>query len=168
MLSTCWSAREADPPEQIVREALRRALRKASAHEHRGVPQGMAALRAYLADVSDPSKDFAECAEWFCWAAFERLMARKCCSVWLRSIQGAVPNECGRLLGEAAGLYGRAFGLYEEYRAEVLAGEPAPLSLEERARTPERISVIAPLLDRAISAEAAGIEALRSAVAVLD
>ncbi|HET6496365.1 MAG TPA: hypothetical protein VFH61_13490 [Thermoleophilia bacterium] len=161
-------AREAEPPEQIARDALRRALRKASAHEHGGVPQGMAALRGYLADVSDPSKDFAECGEWFCWAAFERLMARKCCSVWLRSLKGFVPDECVPLLDKAAGLYAKAFELYEQYRAEVLGGEPTPLSLEERARTPERIGVIAPLLEQAISAEAAGIEALRNAVAALD
>jgi hypothetical protein len=160
--------REAEPAEQIARDALRRALRKASAHEHGGVPQGMAALRAYAADIADPSKDFAGCVEWFCWAAFERLMARKCCSVWLRSLKGVVPNECGRLLDEAAGLYGKAFELYEQYRAEVAGGEPTPLSLQERARTPERISVIAPILERAISTEAAGIEALGKAVEALD
>lgn len=160
-------AREAETPEQIAGEALRRALRKASAHEHRGVPQGMAALRAYLADVSDPSKNFADCGEWFCWAAFERLTARKCCSVWLRSLRGVVPGDAGRLLVEAAGLYGSAFELYEQYRAEVLAGEPTPLNLQERARTPERISVIAPLLEQAISAEAAGIEALGRVVEAL-
>jgi len=161
-------AREAEPPEQIAREALRRALRKASAHEHGGVPQGIAALRAYLADIADPSKDFAECVEWFCWAAFERLMARKCCSVWLRSLKGLVPDECAGSLDDAAGLYSKAFQLYEQYRAEVAAGEPTPLSLSERARTPERISVIAPLLEQAISVEAAGIEALGKAVEHLD
>jgi hypothetical protein len=39
----------------------------------------LAALRAYLSDVADSSKSLAKCEEWFCWAAFQRLMARRCC-----------------------------------------------------------------------------------------
>ncbi len=63
-----------------------------------GIPQGMAALQQYLADVSDESKDFAECEEWFCWAAFERLMARRCSEVWLRSITGHLDGEAAELI----------------------------------------------------------------------
>jgi hypothetical protein len=38
---------------------------------------------------------------------------------------------------------------------------------QERARSPERIAVIAPLLERAIAEEAAGLEVLEEAVGLL-
>jgi hypothetical protein len=161
--------RRADPQpwEQITADALRRALQKATASEQNGAPAGLAALRAYLADVEDPAKDFQGVGEWFCWAAFERLMARRCASVWLQRAAELVPNRARRHVRDAAACYGQAFGLYEEYRAEVAAGEPTPHALQQRARMPERIAVIAPLLAGGIEAEAAGIDCLRRAVAEL-
>ena len=156
------------PPDRIVRAALGRAAAKARPHEAHGAPQGMAALEAYLADVKDPAKDFADCGEWFCWAAYERLMARRCCQVWLSRIAEDLPDNAARHVRDAATHYGQAFDRYDQYRAEVHAGEPTPLSLEQRARTPERIAVVAPILESAIAAEASGMDALHAAVAALD
>ena len=154
------------PKDEITRQALARAVAKGSAHESGGVPQGMAALEAYLADVCDPSKDFADCGEWFCWAAFERLAARRCCQVWLRSVADDLPPAVRRPILQAADQYRKAFEHYDRYRAEGLGGEPTPLSLRERARTEERIGVIAPILRQGIEAERAGIEKLKSALEV--
>ena len=159
--------RESLPSQDIVVEALQRAVGKAANHEWRDVPQGMAALRAYRNDVADPSKDFNACAEWFCWAAFERLMARKCAAAWLESASTTVTGEAAKHLNRAAEHYGKAWKHYEEYRIALQAGEPTPESLQQRARTPERISVILPILDRAIEEETKGIGALEEAVAVL-
>ncbi len=161
--------REAEPQpwEQITAEALKRALRKGSPHEHKDGPGGLAALQAYLADVRDPAKDFEGVEEWFCWAAFERLMARKCAAVWLRRATELVPNRARQHVLDAAASYEQAYRCYEDYRAEVCAGEPTPVSLEQRARTPERIAAIAPLLAGGIEAEAAGLESIRKAVAEL-
>jgi hypothetical protein len=60
---------------------------------------------------------------------------------------------------------GEAFGCYDRYRSEVRGREPTPLSLRERARTPERIAVIADILEKGIVAETAGLAALKRAVA---
>ena len=155
---------QAAPKDEIAREALARAVSKGSAHEVGGVPQGLAALEAYLADVSDQSKDFADCAEWFCWAAFERLTARRCCQEWLRSVADELPPAARGPILQAADDYGKAFEHYDRYRAQVLGGEPTPLSLRERARTAGRIAAIAPILEQGIEAERAGIENIKSAL----
>jgi hypothetical protein len=142
-------------------------LAKGLPHEFRGVPQGLGALKAYLADVRDPGKDFAQCGEWFCWATFERLAARKCAAVWLESLPNKVPGAVAGSLSRAAEQYHRAFASYEQYRCAVAAGEPTPLTLQQRARTSERIGVIAPMLAEGIEAESAGLHALQDAVGQL-
>jgi hypothetical protein len=118
--------------------------------------------------VQDPAKDFAESGEWFCWAAFERLMARKCCEVWLPSAAGQVDGAAREHILAASRHYGRAWEFYEQFRSEVQGGEPTPLGLRERARTPERIAVIGPLLEQGIIAEAEGLRALRKGVDRMD
>ena len=155
------------PWDQITRDALEHAVRKGSAHEAHGAPQGMAALEAYLADVRDPSKDFADVGEWFCWAAFERLMARKCAAVWLDRIAGELPAAAAKHVRTASRHYSQAFERYDEYRSEVNGGEPSPLTVEQRARMPERIAVIGPLLEEGVACETAGLKSLRNAVAAL-
>jgi hypothetical protein len=159
--------REGEPWEGILPEALRRAASKGSPHAWGGVPQGMAALEAYLADVADPGKDFAKCGEWFCWAAFERLSARKCAAAWLETLSQKLPGSVGRQVSTAARQYHEAFDAYERFRAAVGAGEPTPLALHQRARTPDRISMIVPILKQGIAAEAAGLEALAKAAGSL-
>ena len=161
-------AGEPVPRKQFLREALQRAVAKGSSHEADGEPQGVAALEAYLADVKDPSKDFADSSEWFCWAAFQRLMARRCAAVWLTRIVSELAGDVASHVQEAAQHYQRAFECYEEYRQEVHGGEPTPLSHEQRARTPERIAVIGPILEAGINAEKAGLASLAKAVAALD
>ncbi len=163
-------ARKGEPMarEEITGQALKRAVAKGSRHEWEGAPQGLAALEAYLADVANPAKDFARCGEWFCWAAFERLMARKCCAVWLRSAAEGLDGQARRLVLASAGHYGEAFESYDNYRSEVGAGEPTALDLQQRARTPERLSVLTPLLEKGIAREKAGLEALRKATRSLD
>jgi hypothetical protein len=158
--------RQSDPlaPEQLARGALKRAVAKGRSHEADGVPHGMAALEAYLGDVADPDKDFADCQEWFCWAAFERLMARRCCEVWLGKTAASLPGPVGGLVREAARHYGDAHRHYEQYRSAVSAGEPTPVALRERARSRERIERICPLLRRGIGAEREGLAALGRAV----
>ncbi len=155
------------PRGEIARLALKRAFALGSAYDWRGTPQGMAGLEAYLADVTDPTKDFARTEEWFCWAAFERLTARRCCAMWLRSAAADVTGKARDSALAAAEHYGRAFEFYESYGSEVSACEPKPRTLRDRARTPERIAVIAPFLEQGIAAEKAGLEALGQAVRAL-
>jgi hypothetical protein len=156
--------REARQQDEIRHAALERAVAKGSAHSWKGAPQGMAALQCYLADVSDITKNFADRGEWFCWAAFERLMARRCCEVWLRRTAQELNGEKRTLVSKAAGCYGEAFEFYDRYRLEMGAGEPAPRSNEEKARTPDRIVATTRILESAIKAEAAGLKALKQAV----
>jgi hypothetical protein len=159
--------REAHPSDEIRRRAIRRAAKKGAPHSWEGTPQGLAALQEYLADVSDPAKDFVNTEEWFCWAAFERLMARRCCAVWLRATAEHMDGAVKEPLLEAARGYGEAFQHYDRYRAELAGGVPATLSLVDRARTPERIAVLAELLEQGITAESAGLDALTQAAAAL-
>ena len=95
--------------------------------------------------------------------AVTRLMACKCCEVWLHSAAGQPDGAVGEDILAASDRYGRAWDFYEQFRAEVSGGEPTPLSLHQRARTPERIAVLRPLLEQGIAAEAEGLEALRRA-----
>ncbi|MEW6249060.1 MAG: hypothetical protein AB1716_00305 [Planctomycetota bacterium] len=158
--------RERDPLswEQIVGEAVGRAAQKAAPHTWGDAPQGQAALESYWADVADPGKDFAATGEWFCWAAFERLMARSCCAIWLRRVAPLFDSGRESRLLEAATHYALAFERYAEFRCAVLAGEPSPLSLRERARTRDRIVAISPILKAGIAEEALGLKALQAAV----
>jgi hypothetical protein len=158
--------REARSREQIRRAALERAAGRSRAEPWHGTPQGLAALRTYLADVSDATKDFANVPEWFCWAAFERLMARRCAEVWLRALAAEVNGAARRHVEEAAARYGRAFQSYERFRSEVQDGQPSAGRLE-RARDPGRIRVLQEHLKQGIAAEEAGADALERAVAVL-
>ncbi|MFH1417412.1 MAG: hypothetical protein ABII12_03890 [Planctomycetota bacterium] len=155
------------PRGEITRLALKRALAKGAAHDWRGEPQGMAALRAYAADVADPTKDFSQTEEWFCWAAFERLAARRCCEVWLRSVAAEFAGQARNSALAAAKHYGRASEWYARYGYEVSTCEPVPRSLRDRARVPERIAAIAPLLEQGIAAEQAGLAALEETVRAL-
>jgi hypothetical protein len=163
---TLVKQRDSMPSDQIRSLALQRAVAMGEAPAWRGVPQGTAALRTYLADVRDETKHFRDTEEWFCWATFERLMARRCCEVWLRSSAKELDGEARALVLEAADNYGEAFACYDRYRTEVGGGEPTRLSLEERARTPDRIAVTAEILERGIAAETAGLGALKRAVTV--
>ncbi|MBN2562833.1 MAG: hypothetical protein JXQ75_18065 [Phycisphaerae bacterium] len=161
--------RERDPlpQEQLAGEAVRRAAAKAARHTWEGVPQGLAALEAYCADVANPDKDFAETEEWFCWAAFERLMARKCCAVWLRRVAPMFGSPVDEQLRAAADHYATAYEQYERFRCAVAAGEPSTHNLQQRARTPERVAAIAPTLKSAIAEETVGVKALHAAVAAM-
>lgn len=114
--------------------------------------------------MADIDKDFAETGERFCWAAFERLMARRCCEVWLRATAAQLDGAARKLVLGAAESYGEALQHYNRYRVEVGAGERGPVSNEETARMPERIAATAAMLERGIVAEAAGPEALQQAV----
>jgi hypothetical protein len=159
--------REPLPMEEVTRSALARAVQKGRAHEWGGVPQGLAALRAYLADVRDPARTFEETAEWFCWAAFERLMARRCAEIWLGSVGRKLSGEAGRLISVAADHFGAAFRHYDLYLGETQGRNPPRPTLFERARVPERIDRCAPLLEQGIDEEASGLEALEAAVELL-
>lgn len=153
------------PHKELYREALRRAVQKASPHTHGGVAQGMAALELYRRDVADPSKSFEKRAEWFCWATFERLSARKCCAEWLREAGATLGGDARQPLLEAAEHYAKAFSLYERYRVAAHSGDPMETNVLKFARDPEHLAVMLPLLDQGIAEERAGIEALRKAVA---
>ncbi|MCE5216639.1 BtrH N-terminal domain-containing protein [bacterium] len=153
------------PRRELYREALQRALQKASPHEHGGVVQGLAALEAYRRDVADSSKSFEKGAEWFCWATFERLSARKCCAEWLRQAADTLGGDARQPLLEAAEHYAKAFALYERYRVAAHAGDPMETNVLKFARDREHLARMLPLLDQGIAEERAGIEALRQAVA---
>jgi hypothetical protein len=142
----------AQPPESIRSRALQRAVEKGRA--------AVAPLQSYLSDVRDEMKDFAKCEEWFCWAAFERLIARRCCEVWLRRTAKQLEGKAAKLVAAAAERYGEAHVFYGRYCDEVHGREITPESPRERARRPERIAVIAPLLEKGIAAEVAGLELL--------
>jgi len=158
----------ARPQSVINRLALGRALAKGREHSWQGVPQGLSALQQYSKDVSDPCKDFSDCSEWFCWAAFERLMARRCCEIWLRSVSDSLAGEAKDSISAAADRYGKAFQHYDLYLGEVKGCDPSRPTLEERARTPERISAAKPHLHRAIAEESSGLDALEEALRLLD
>jgi hypothetical protein len=155
---------EARPPGEVTREALGRAVAKGREHEWRGVPQGLSALRRYLADVSDLSKDFREAQEWFCWAAFQRLMARRCAQVWLASVAGTLPRSERMLVEKAASAYGAAFRYYDQYLAEVRESALPGHSRRRGNRSRERIWAMVPLLAQGIGAEERGLDHLEEVV----
>lgn len=150
--------------EEITAEALGRAVAKGRGHEWQGVPQGLSALRSYLADVCDTSKDFQEAPEWFCWAAFERLMARRCAQVWLESVAEGLPRTEKALLEQAAAGYGRAFQCYNRYLGEVRGPDPDHHSFQHRTRSDERVWTLAPLLAEGIGAEERALDHLEEVV----
>jgi hypothetical protein len=158
--------RERDPlsKQEIVRAALRRAWDRGRRHVHDGVPQGLAGLHAYQADIGDPERSFQEAQEWLCWAALQRLMARRCSEVWLRTVAAEVP-DASPFLRAAAQCYGKAFRHYRRFRQELGAsasrGQPD-------SRVPERSPAAVRALGRGIEAEAAGLAALEEAVEQLD
>ncbi len=155
------------PPDQLLAAALQRAAAKAAPHAWQGVPQGLAALNAYRADVADPAKTFAEVEEWFCWAAFERLLARQCCATWLRRIAPRFAANITEQIVAAAAHYATAYGHYERYRAAIVAGEPSTHDLQQRVRTPGRITHVVSILDAAIAAETTAIESLHAAAGLV-
>jgi hypothetical protein len=169
-----------DPRDTIWQDALHRAVRFGTGREapkrHDGILRGPAALQAFLADIQDPGKSFEqgpgasfpnEPGSWLCWAGLERLCARQCCGKWLKAVAGTFDKELRVLLSSAAEHYVHAGEYYDRFRREVEAEPGSPLSLRERARTPKRIAVIGPLLERGIAEESAGLDALQKAVAVL-
>lgn len=170
----CWAyvlrrAGGATPPAHLAREALRHALAKATAGPYDGVLQGLAALDAYRADVADPTKPFDDTGEhgcWFCWATFERLDARRCCADWLHTVADLIGGDAREPILSAADHYSFASDAYDRYRFATGAGEPTE-GLRDRARTPDRIAVILPILDEGIAEERAGVEDLKLAVAAL-
>jgi len=143
------------PKRELYVKVLQRAVKYATPHDSGGVPQGLAALEAYAADVADPSKDFANCGEYFCWATFERLMARRCAAVWLERAAEELDQFLG--LGAAAARYQRAYELYQEYRKAVGGGDPNSGITREQLRSREKIAQVVPLLRRAINEERAGL-----------
>jgi len=153
--------------QEVTKSSLVRAVQKGKAHEWHGVPQGLAALRAYLADVWDPAKTFEGASEWFCWATFERLMARRCSEVWLRPVGQGLSGEARRLMQVAADRFGEAFRYYDLFLGETQGCNPPRATLFERARAPERIERCAPLLEQGIDREASGLEVLETAVELL-
>ena len=155
--------RDSLPPRQIACLAIHRAAVKGAPHEWNGVPQGLAALEAYCADVVNPENTFSESEEWFCWAAFERLLARCCCAIWLNRVAALFDPPMENQLREAAHHYSIAFDNYEYFRREVMAGEPSTFDLRQRARLPKRIAVITPLLQSGIAAEKQGWAKLKTA-----
>jgi len=159
----CVLVRKRDPlPERELHlRALERAVRLGSAHTWNGVPQGLAALEAYAADVADSSHDFARTGEWFCWATFNRLDGRKCAAAWL--------EQAAQILGEpklskAATCYHLAYESYAQYRKAVGAGEPQESSLQERVRTPAKAAQVSAILRQGIEHERAGLEAMAAAL----
>ncbi len=146
------------PQEIAIHDALAQAVEKASPHGNNGVPQGLAALEAYLADVADETKDFKYVGEWFCWGAFERLSARWCCANWLRRAADVFQGEAHDRILAAADYYENAFKLYDQYLQEVQKPDN---------RSPERIAVAVPILRKAINEERAGIEEMKKALATL-
>lgn len=152
VLCSLHSIQIAGPIQDYVR-----AVEQASPHEENGVPQGLAALEAYLADVEDATKDFKDVGEWFCWATFERLSARWCCATWLRRAADVFQGEARDRIIAAANYYERAFQLYEQYRQEVQKPDN---------RSPERIAVTVPILKKAIDKERAGLEEIQKVLAI--
>jgi hypothetical protein len=162
--------RDPEPRPDITRQALRRAVAKGRPHDWHGVPQGLAALRQYLADVRDPKKDFAACPDWLCWAAFERLMARRCAEVWLRRVAAELPGGTTALATAAAerqvaaaDRYGAAFSHYGRYLAALGDGE-RDRGGGQGLSPAVRIAEAAPHLERAIAAEAEGLDVLAEAM----
>jgi beta-lactamase regulating signal transducer with metallopeptidase domain len=151
------------PKRELYLKALQRAVMYATPHNSGGVPQGLAALEAYAADVADPSKDFAGCGEHFCWATFERLEARRCAAVWLERAAEELDQFFG--LGAAVARYQHAYDLYDEYRKAVGGGDPDSGIAPEQLRSPAKIAQIAPLLRRAITEERAGLHEISVALA---
>jgi hypothetical protein len=154
------------PKQELYVKALQRAVMYATPHDSGGVPQGLAALEAYAADVADPSKDFAKCGEYFCWATFERLMARRCAAVWLERAAEELDQFLG--LGAAVARYQHAYDLYDEYRRAVGGGDPNSGITPEQLRSPEKIAQIVPLLRRALDEERAGLHEMTVALADRD
>jgi hypothetical protein len=161
-MDTCAAFLKIEPSQSevdIAHTALIRAVECGS--------DAQAALEAYVADVVNPEKTFTdESGLWFCWAAFERFTARWCCAQWLRRIADTLPDAGNHLLA-AAEQYKQAFQLYETYRLAIPAGVPTEVSLHERARTPERIAVVAPILREAIVVEKLGVEEMKRAVVAM-
>jgi len=121
----------------------------------------MSALEAYLKDVADPGKDFPDGDEWFCWATFQRLTARKCCAEWLRAAAKVLGGDAKAPLTAAADHYERAFESYSAYDKLVHAEEGPGV------RTAEGKAAIAPLLRDGIEAERAAIAQLAVALRAL-
>ena len=79
-----------------------------------------------------------------------------------------MPGEAAKLVAAAAERYGEAHSFYGRYCDEVHGRELSPVSPRERARDPNRIPVIASLLEKGIAAESAGLDLLSRAVNSLD
>ncbi len=162
----CVLVRKHDPvpARELHLRALARAVMFGLAHTWNGVPQGLAALEAYAADVADASYDFAETGEWFCWATFNRLDARKCAAAWLEQA-AQVLDEVE--LSKAATCYRRAYESYAQYRKAVGAGEPQESSLQQRMRTSAKAEQVSAILRQGIEHERAGLEAMAAALGKL-
>jgi hypothetical protein len=143
-------------PRQLALDALQRAVGKAT--------EAQPALDAYASDVADPARDFAKCEEYFCWATFERLCARQCAAVWLRSVAETIGGDARQHLRTAAACYDQAHDAYVRFAKACVAGEQTTLSFRERARTAERIAAMIPPLRDGVAAERAGVAAMQRAM----
>lgn len=153
---------EAVPRDELLLMALERAARFASPGE--GDPRtGLAAVEAFVGDMSDPEKTFEDCGDWFGWASLERLTARKCCAIWLNSIADelVVGEES---LRAAAIHYLRAAYLYHSWRFGVLGLREKG---DEQARAPEKVAALAPVLQEALTQETLALADLEEALAEL-
>jgi hypothetical protein len=158
----------ARPKKQIIREALARAGYFATPHTVHGRPCGLAAVEAYAADVADRTKSFEGISEWFCWATFERLAARRCCATWLREAAEVLGGPAAKPLRAAANHYDRAAKAYGEYDREVHRTDLEALPWKKRFRTPARIAALLAPLRKGIEAERAAVAQLTRALAAAD
>ncbi len=146
---------------QLQCQALARAVALANRQEWDHAPQGLAALTTYLQDIGDEKKDFAKCAEWFCWAAFERLSARKCCAVWLRSAAEEIGGPARAPLLAAAQHYDNAFTAYDHFRLATADNGKGGV------RNPEKIAEIVPIMKQGIDEERAGVAEIARALPLI-
>jgi len=152
-------------PGEIRRAALARAVGKATASDWKGVPQGIDALKRYLADVRDPDRDFRDCQAWFCWAAFQRLMARRCAAVWLGKVARLESGGARQSLSLSAEHYAEAFRWYERY-LNAIRSSRSPRDLSEPPSIEDRIERLGPLLEHGIAEEAEGLATLAESMRV--
>ena len=155
--------RDPMPREELVHEALERAVRFAGPSRANDVAMGLAAVEAFVEDMADPAKSFDDCQDWFGWASLERLTARKACAIWLTSLAEELPLA-EQPLKAAASHYRRAAYLYHSWRYGVLGLRDAD---DPRARAPGKVAALAPLLREALAAEMEAIGELEDAVAAL-
>jgi hypothetical protein len=151
------------PVPEFLRMGLVNAAEAAHARRFGGLPVGKWALEKYAKDFENPNLDFSgDAVAWLCYGAFNQLSARKNAAAWLRRVANVLPGAESLL--PVADMYQQAYEAYEEFRREGRFGFPTNLSYHERARTPEQIAVLAPILRRGVEIEWRAGDALRTTV----